>query len=140
VSRRAAIQGALLPALLEMLAETPDPDGGLLAYRRVSEALASTDWYLRVLRDEAAVVERLAVLLGTSKLVPDLVVRAPEVLRLLGDPDKLAGRDTAEVATSLRQAVNRQAYLGNAVAAAGRCAATSCCGSRRPTCWGSRTC
>ncbi|GAB3453995.1 bifunctional [glutamine synthetase] adenylyltransferase/[glutamine synthetase]-adenylyl-L-tyrosine phosphorylase [Actinophytocola sediminis] len=118
VSRRAAIQGALLPALLEMLAETPDPDGGLLAYRRVSEALASTEWYLRVLRDEAAVVERLAALLGTSKLVPDLIVRAPEVLRLLGDPDKLAGRDTDEVATSLRQAVNRQAYLGNAVAAA----------------------
>ncbi|MPZ81637.1 MAG: bifunctional [glutamine synthetase] adenylyltransferase/[glutamine synthetase]-adenylyl-L-tyrosine phosphorylase [Actinophytocola sp.] len=118
VSRRAAIQRALLPALLEMLAETPDPDGGLLAYRRVSEALAATDWYLRVLRDEAAVVERLATLLGTSKLVPDLIVRAPEVLRLLGDPEQLAGRDTAEVATSLRQAVNRQGYLGNAVAAA----------------------
>jgi glutamate-ammonia-ligase adenylyltransferase len=118
VSRRAAIQRALLPALLEMLAETPDPDGGLLAYRRVSEALAGTDWYLRVLRDEAAVVERLATLLGTSRLVPDLIVRAPEVLRLLGDPEQLAGRDTAEVATSLRQAVNRQSYLGNAVAAA----------------------
>ncbi|MGH3762102.1 bifunctional [glutamine synthetase] adenylyltransferase/[glutamine synthetase]-adenylyl-L-tyrosine phosphorylase [Actinophytocola sp.] len=118
MSRRAAIQRALLPALLEMLAETPDPDGGLLAYRRVSEALASTEWYLRVLRDEAAVVERLATLLGTAKLVPDLIVRAPEVLRLLSDPEQLAGRDTAEVATSLRQAVNRQAYLGNAVAAA----------------------
>ena len=118
VSRRAAIQRTLLPALLEMLAETPDPDGGLLAYRKVSEALTTTDWYLRVLRDEAAVVERLATLLGTSRLVPDLVVRAPEVLRLLGDPDQLAGRDTAEVATSLRQAVNRQGYLGNAVAAA----------------------
>ncbi len=118
VSRRAAIQRTLLPALLEMLAETPDPDGGLLAYRRVSEALADTGWYLRVLRDEAAVVERLAALLGTSKLVPDLIVRAPEVLRLLGDPAQLAGRDTDEVATSLRQAVNRQSYLGNAVVAA----------------------
>jgi glutamate-ammonia-ligase adenylyltransferase len=118
VSRRAAIQRTLLPALLEMLAETPDPDGGLLAYRRVSEALADTGWYLRVLRDEAAVVERLATLLGTSKLVPDLIVRAPEVLRLLGDPARLAGRDTDEVATSLRQAVNRQSYLGNAVVAA----------------------
>ncbi|OLF06739.1 bifunctional [glutamine synthetase] adenylyltransferase/[glutamine synthetase]-adenylyl-L-tyrosine phosphorylase [Actinophytocola xanthii] len=118
VSRRAAIQGTLLPALLEMLAETPDPDGGLLAYRRVSEALSGIDWYLRVLRDEAAVVERLAVLLGTSKLVPDLIMRAPEVLRQLGDPEKLAGRDPADVVTSMRQAVNRQAYLGNAVAAA----------------------
>ena len=118
VSRRAAIQRTLLPALLDMLAETPDPDGGLLAYRKVSEALTGTDWYLRVLRDEAAVVERLATLLGTSKLVPELLPRAPEVLRLLADPDQLAGRDTDEVAESLRQAVNRQSYLGNAVAAA----------------------
>ncbi|HEV2778676.1 MAG TPA: bifunctional [glutamine synthetase] adenylyltransferase/[glutamine synthetase]-adenylyl-L-tyrosine phosphorylase [Actinophytocola sp.] len=117
VSRRAAIQTALLPVLLDLLADTPDPDGGLLAYRRVSEGLAATPWYLRVLRDEAAVVERLATLLGTSKLVPDLIVRAPEVLRLLGDPAALAGRDPEEVARSLREAVNRHGYLGNAVAA-----------------------
>ncbi|KAA2262859.1 bifunctional [glutamine synthetase] adenylyltransferase/[glutamine synthetase]-adenylyl-L-tyrosine phosphorylase [Solihabitans fulvus] len=118
VSRRAAIQGALLPVLLDLLAETPDPDGGLLAYRRVSEALAETPWYLRLLRDEGAVVERLATLLGTSKLVPDLLVRAPEVLRLLADTPALVGRDPAEVATSLRSAVGRQRDLGRAVAAA----------------------
>lgn len=118
VSRRAAIQTALLPVLLALLADTPDPDGGLLAYRRVSEALAETPWYLRVLRDEAAVVERLATLLGTARLVPELVVRAPEVLRLLGDPDALAGRDPSEVAASLRLAVRRQSYVGNAVASA----------------------
>ncbi|TDV35413.1 bifunctional [glutamine synthetase] adenylyltransferase/[glutamine synthetase]-adenylyl-L-tyrosine phosphorylase [Actinophytocola oryzae] len=118
VSRRAAIQSALLPALLDMFANTPDPDGGLLAYRKVSEALATTPWYLRVLRDEPAVVERLARLLGTSKLVPELMVRAPEVLQLLGDQDKLAGRDPDEAARSLRQAVNRHGYLPNAVTAA----------------------
>jgi glutamate-ammonia-ligase adenylyltransferase len=118
VSRRAAIQSALLPALLDLFANTPDPDGGLLAYRRVSEALAATPWYLRVLRDEGAVVERLAQLLGTSKMVPELLARAPEVLQLLGDVDKLAGRDPDEVARSLRQAVNRHGYLPNAVTAA----------------------
>ncbi|HEU5469062.1 MAG TPA: bifunctional [glutamine synthetase] adenylyltransferase/[glutamine synthetase]-adenylyl-L-tyrosine phosphorylase [Actinophytocola sp.] len=118
VSRRAAIQTALLPVILDLLADTPDPDGGLLAYRRVSEALTSVEWYLRVLRDEAAVVERLARMLGTAKLIPDLIIRAPEVLRLLGDPEALAGRDPDEVARSLRSAVNRQGYLGNAVAAA----------------------
>ena len=118
VSRRAAIQSALLPALLDMFANTPDPDGGLLAYRRVSEALAATPWYLRVLRDEPAVVERLARLLGASKLVPELMSRAPEVLQLLGDADELAGRDPEEAARSLRQAVNRHGYLPNAVTAA----------------------
>ncbi|WP_436494137.1 bifunctional [glutamine synthetase] adenylyltransferase/[glutamine synthetase]-adenylyl-L-tyrosine phosphorylase [Actinokineospora sp. HUAS TT18] len=118
VSRRAAIQTALLPVLLDLLGATADPDGGLLAYRKVSEALAATPWYLRVLRDEGAVAERLARLLGTSKLVPDLIVRAPEVLRLLADPKALSDRDPTEVATSLRNAVNRHSYLGNAVAAA----------------------
>ncbi|WP_020667920.1 bifunctional [glutamine synthetase] adenylyltransferase/[glutamine synthetase]-adenylyl-L-tyrosine phosphorylase [Amycolatopsis nigrescens] len=118
VSRRASIQQALLPVLLDLFADTPDPDGGLLSYRKVSEALEQTPWYLRVLRDEGAVVERLAYLLGTSKLVPDLLVRAPEVLQLLGDPARLAGRSPAEVATSLRAAVRRQPGLNAAVTAA----------------------
>ncbi|MEU0795995.1 bifunctional [glutamine synthetase] adenylyltransferase/[glutamine synthetase]-adenylyl-L-tyrosine phosphorylase [Amycolatopsis sp. NPDC005961] len=118
VSRRAAIQQALLPVLLDLLADTPDPDGGLLSYRKVSEALEDTPWYLRVLRDEGTVVENLAALLGTSRLVPDLLVRAPEVLRLLGDPARLLGRTPAEVAKSLRAAVRRQPGLNAAVAAA----------------------
>jgi glutamate-ammonia-ligase adenylyltransferase len=118
VSRRASIQNALLPVLLDLFADTADPDGGLLAYRKVSEALEETPWYLRVLRDEGAVVERLAFLLGTSKLVPDLLVRAPEVLQLLGDPPRLAGRDPAEVAKSWRATVRRQPGFQAAVAAA----------------------
>lgn len=107
VARRAAIQTALLPVLLDFLGDTPDPDGGLASYRRVSEALAGTPWYLRLLRDEGAVAERLMTLLGTSKMVPDLLVRAPEVLRLLARPDDLAGRDPAEVARSLRETAAR---------------------------------
>ncbi|OLT46577.1 bifunctional glutamine-synthetase adenylyltransferase/deadenyltransferase [Saccharomonospora sp. CUA-673] len=118
VSRRAAIQQTLLPVLLDLLADTPEPDGGLLAYRRVSEALAETPWYLRVLRDEAEVAENLATLLGTSRLVPDLLVRAPEVLRMLGDADRLCGRDPAETATSLRAAARRQPGMNAAVATA----------------------
>ncbi|MCA1282770.1 bifunctional [glutamine synthetase] adenylyltransferase/[glutamine synthetase]-adenylyl-L-tyrosine phosphorylase [Saccharopolyspora sp. 7B] len=118
VSRRAHIQGALLPMLLDLLANTPDPDGGLLAYRKVSEALAETPWYLRLLRDEGVVAERLAQLLGTSKLVPELLVRAPEVLRLLSDTPALAERDPREVATSLRSAVARHSEPSRAVSAA----------------------
>ena len=67
VSRRARIQGALLPVLLDLFAGTPDPDGGLLSYRKVSEALAETPWYLRLLRDEGAVVERLAAALTSRE-------------------------------------------------------------------------
>ncbi len=118
VSRRAAIQQTLLPVLLDRFADTPDPDGGLLAYRKVSEALAETPWYLRVLRDEGAVVENLAILLGTSKLIPDLLVRAPEVLQSLGNAAELTGKDPDEVAISLRKAVARHTFLHQAVATA----------------------
>ncbi len=112
VSRAASIQQTLLPVLLDELSRSPDPDRGLLAYRRVSEALATTPWYLRLLRDEGLVAQRLMRLLGTSALVPDLLVRAPEVLRLLAAPvagqaDELT-KDPAEVAASLLATVARQ--------------------------------
>ena len=41
--------------MLGWFADAPDPDGGLLAFRRVSDALGTTHWYLRLLRDEGAV-------------------------------------------------------------------------------------
>lgn len=118
VSRRAAIQQTLLPVLLDLLADTPDPDRGLLAYRRVSEELAETPWYLRVLRDEGAVVENLATMLGTSKFVPDLLVRAPEILQQLGNTQELAGKDPSEVAVALRKAVSRYSSLRQAITTA----------------------
>ena len=116
VSRRAAIQTTLLPVLLGLLADTPDPDGGLLAYRRLSEALATTPWYLRLLRDEGAVVERLAKLLGTSKLIPDLMVRAPETLQLLAKPEQLGAKEPAPAETLLAT-VSRHPDVRGAVAA-----------------------
>ena len=54
-ARRGQIQAVLLPTLLEWLADTPDPDAGLLNYRRLSEATVDQTWFLRTLRDEGAV-------------------------------------------------------------------------------------
>ncbi|WP_261568491.1 bifunctional [glutamine synthetase] adenylyltransferase/[glutamine synthetase]-adenylyl-L-tyrosine phosphorylase [Frankia gtarii] len=83
VSRTAAIQRHLLPTLLPTLADAPDPDAGLLAYRRVSEALGRAPWYLRLLRDSAGAADRLARVLTSSRYVADLMTRAPESVRLL---------------------------------------------------------
>ncbi|MHA6798973.1 bifunctional [glutamine synthetase] adenylyltransferase/[glutamine synthetase]-adenylyl-L-tyrosine phosphorylase [Bounagaea algeriensis] len=118
VSRRASIQGTLLPMLLDLFARTPDPDGALLEYRKVSEALAETSWYLRLLRDEGAVAQRLAHLLGISRFVPELLARAPEVLRLLVDTWDFSERDPAEIAESLHATVARYQEPERAVAAA----------------------
>ncbi|MEO7125964.1 MAG: bifunctional [glutamine synthetase] adenylyltransferase/[glutamine synthetase]-adenylyl-L-tyrosine phosphorylase [Nakamurella sp.] len=111
LSRRAAIQRTLLPVLLGTFADSPDPDRGLLGYRTVSDALAETPWYLRLLRDEGLVAQRLARLLGTSRLVADLIERAPEVLRLLARTADLVGPDpvarAAEVAGVLAARADR---------------------------------
>ncbi|MDP3894599.1 bifunctional [glutamine synthetase] adenylyltransferase/[glutamine synthetase]-adenylyl-L-tyrosine phosphorylase [Nocardioides sp.] len=84
VSRTASIQRTLLPAMLEWFADAPDPDAGLFGFRRISEALGATPWYLRLLRDEGMVAERLARLLATSRYATDLLEREPEGVRLLG--------------------------------------------------------
>jgi len=89
VSRTAAIQRQLLPVLLSEFADAPVPDRALLAYRQVSEALSGTPWYLRLLRDEGPVAQRLAYLLGQSRYITDLLVRDPEALRLLAGDDEL---------------------------------------------------
>jgi glutamate-ammonia-ligase adenylyltransferase len=96
VSRTAAIQRQLLPALLSEFADAPEPDRGLLAYRQVSEKVGNTPWYLRLLRDEGPVALRLARLLALSRYVTELLVHDPEALRLLADDTELVPR-TAEI-------------------------------------------
>jgi len=108
VSRRAAVQRALLPVILSDLAEAPDPDAGLLAYRQVSDALGSTPWFLRLLRDEGAVASRLAAVLGTSRYVANLLVRAPEALQMLADDEQLKPRRRAEIEVVMATAARRQ--------------------------------
>lgn len=84
VSRRAALQKQLLPILLDWLAEGVDPDAGLLAFRRVSEALGTTHWYLGMLRDSNAAAERLCHMLSNSRLIADLLEVSPESVAWLG--------------------------------------------------------
>ncbi|MDP9166482.1 MAG: bifunctional [glutamine synthetase] adenylyltransferase/[glutamine synthetase]-adenylyl-L-tyrosine phosphorylase, partial [Actinomycetota bacterium] len=83
--RRGRVQQVLLPTLLDWLSDTPDPDAGLLAYRRLSDELAEQRWFLASLRDEGAVAKRLMHVLGTSAFVPELLMRAPEVIRQYAD-------------------------------------------------------
>nr|MCH9733993.1 bifunctional [glutamine synthetase] adenylyltransferase/[glutamine synthetase]-adenylyl-L-tyrosine phosphorylase [Actinomycetes bacterium] len=83
--RRGRVQRVLLPTLLDWLSDTPDPDAGLLAYRRISDELADQRWFLAMLRDEGAVAERLMHVLGTSAYLPELLMWAPDVIQLYAD-------------------------------------------------------
>ncbi|MER6283787.1 bifunctional [glutamine synthetase] adenylyltransferase/[glutamine synthetase]-adenylyl-L-tyrosine phosphorylase [Streptomyces sviceus] len=109
VTRKAAIQRTLLPVLLGWFAESADPDAGLLNFRKVSDALGKTPWYLRLLRDEGAAAENLARVLSAGRLAPDLLMRAPEAVALLGDGDGggLARRERAGLEQEILAAVGR---------------------------------
>ncbi|WP_066943745.1 bifunctional [glutamine synthetase] adenylyltransferase/[glutamine synthetase]-adenylyl-L-tyrosine phosphorylase [Streptomyces lushanensis] len=118
VSRKAAIQRTLLPVLLGWFADSADPDAGLLGFRKVSDALGKTPWYLRLLRDEGAAAENLARVLSAGRLAPDLLLRAPEAVAILGDPEGLAPRGRDHLEQEILAAVGRADTAEGAVAAA----------------------
>ena len=85
VTRTSNIQRTLLPAMLEWFAEAPDPDAGLFGFRRISESLGRSPWYLKTLRDEGEVAQRLARLLATSRYATSLLESEPQGVRMLGE-------------------------------------------------------
>ncbi|WP_284226019.1 bifunctional [glutamine synthetase] adenylyltransferase/[glutamine synthetase]-adenylyl-L-tyrosine phosphorylase [Mycobacterium antarcticum] len=119
--RRGRVQQVLLPTLLDWLSDTPDPDAGLLAYRRISEALADQRWFLASLRDEGAVAKRLMRVLGISAFVPELLMRAPEVILQYADGPagpKLLEVEPDGLAKALVASAGRQDEPLRAIAAA----------------------
>ena len=117
VTRQAGIQRQLLPAMLGWFAEAPSPDAGLFAFRQVSEALGSTPWYLRALRDEGAMAERLAKILASSRYAVSLLTRAPQTVQMLAQESQLRPRPLAEVRNEMLAAARRQASSTAAVEA-----------------------
>ncbi|MFK0131128.1 bifunctional [glutamine synthetase] adenylyltransferase/[glutamine synthetase]-adenylyl-L-tyrosine phosphorylase [Streptomyces rubiginosohelvolus] len=116
VTRKAAIQRTLLPVLLGWFADSADPDAGLLGFRKVSDALGKTPWYLRLLRDEGAAAENLARVLSAGRLAPDLLMRAPEAVAILGDPEGLTPRTREHLEQEVLAAVGRAGDAESAVA------------------------
>lgn len=126
-SRTAQIQRNLLPVLLQWIASGTDPDYGLLAFRRVSEANRDTPWYLRLLRDGAEAAERLCRVLSSSRFAAELLESIPEAVAwlerdallrpvpletLLEEMRALASRrDSAAAAATALRAVHRREVL-----------------------------
>jgi len=83
MTRRAEILRQLLPALLGWIAEGPNPDAGLLAFRQVAEALGTTPFFLRALRDEGQMAQNLARVLSASRYAASLLQRSPASVEIL---------------------------------------------------------
>lgn len=107
VSRRATIQRHLLPVMLQWFSQGADPDYGLLAFRRLSDNLGSTYWFLRMLRDSSGAAERLTRVLSGSRFVGELLETIPESVAWLEDEDDLRPRPLAALEAEARAVLAR---------------------------------
>ncbi|KFF60785.1 glutamine-synthetase [Cryobacterium sp. MLB-32] len=107
VSRRATIQRHLLPVMLQWFSQGADPDYGLLAFRRLSDNLGSTYWFLRMLRDSSGAAERLTRVLSGSRYVGELLEKIPEAVAWLENEEDLRPRPLSALLDETRAVLAR---------------------------------
>ncbi|MBC3185162.1 bifunctional [glutamine synthetase] adenylyltransferase/[glutamine synthetase]-adenylyl-L-tyrosine phosphorylase [Corynebacterium sp. zg-331] len=120
-SRKSKIQAMLLPTLMDWLSQTADPDAGLLNYRKLSDAAYERSWFLRLLRDEGVVGQRLMAILGSSPYTADLIISSPDFVKVLGDGasgPKILDKAPGTVSSSLVAAAGRHRDPDKAIAIA----------------------
>jgi glutamate-ammonia-ligase adenylyltransferase len=122
VSRRAQIQRNLLPVMLGWFAEGSDPDLGLLNFRRLSDDLGETYWFLRMLRDSSGAAHRLTHVLSSSRFVGVLFERIPEAAAWLENDGELRPRSLADLLEETAATVARHSDDVDAAALALRTA------------------
>lgn len=89
-SRRTKLLRVLTPAVLRWLASSPLPDEGLFAFLRLGESLGDRLDVLGSLRDNPAGLATLARVLGSGRVLGELLEHVPEEVQTIADPRGLA--------------------------------------------------
>jgi glutamate-ammonia-ligase adenylyltransferase len=84
-SRRARTFKVLTPALLRWLASAPMPDEGLFSFLRLGEALGNRVDLLGGLRDNPPALALLAGVLGSGRILGDVLTHVPEEIASLAE-------------------------------------------------------
>ena len=114
LSRRAAIQKQLLPVLLQWFSEGTAPDAALLAFRRLSEDLGESHWYLRMLRDSSGAAQDMTRVLANSRLATELFERIPEAAAWFERDEDLVPLTVGELATEVEAIIERHESIDTA--------------------------
>ncbi|GAA1352484.1 bifunctional [glutamine synthetase] adenylyltransferase/[glutamine synthetase]-adenylyl-L-tyrosine phosphorylase [Arthrobacter koreensis] len=115
ISRRAALQRQLLPVLLGWLGDGVDPDAGLLGFRRLSESLGDSHWFLGMIRDSSAAGERLCQILTSSRFISELLEVSPESTAWLGTDKDLQPSSFDSLWQEMRAKMSRHPRPAEAV-------------------------
>lgn len=117
ISRKTTIQRHLMPVMLRWFADGTDPDYALVAFRRISERLGDTPWFLRMLRDSSGAAERLTRVLSLSRYVGELMEWIPESVAWLDSPDALRPRSSDALDAEARAIQSRHNAIDPAMRA-----------------------
>ncbi|MBN9152751.1 MAG: bifunctional [glutamine synthetase] adenylyltransferase/[glutamine synthetase]-adenylyl-L-tyrosine phosphorylase [Microbacterium sp.] len=115
LSRKATIQRHLMPIMIRWFADGADPDYGLLAFRRISERLGDTPWFLRMLRDSSAAAESLTRVLSGSRYIGELMEWIPESAAWLDDDELLRPRSGVSLQQEARAIQTRHQTIADAM-------------------------
>lgn len=108
LTRRSRLMQQFLPLILGWLADSPDPDGGLLALRNLASSDQGERELVRSFRESPETARRLCTVLGTSQRLGEGLGRNPDVLIELGDDGALGTRrDRAELLDAVRGQTRR---------------------------------
>lgn len=110
VSRAAMVQKQVLPALLDWFSRGVDPDAGLLAFRRLSESLSTSTWYVKMLRDSGVAAKSMAYVLSLSSFATELLLRNPSAVSWLDDQTRLQLQEPEDIEARLRGIVDRYGH------------------------------
>lgn len=98
LSRRSRVMLQALPLMLDWLSQSPDPDLGLGQLRLLLAHTPDHGALVTLLQNNPVAGERLCMLLGTGRLLGDLIDRIPEFIPRLADDarlDDIRGRQGA---------------------------------------------
>lgn len=107
-SRSSTILRNLLPVLLGWLGDGADPDQGLIAFRRITEASSDLPWYLRLLRDGSDAAPRLMRVLSSSRFASDLLEAQPEATAWLDNTEELQPRSLVVIEKEMQALAKRR--------------------------------
>ncbi len=109
LNRQSRLMQQLLPLLLDWLSAAPDPDLGLLVLRNMIDDRTRSQVLVETFRDSPDAAQRLCLVLGTSRLLGDILTRNPDLVARLPYPDKLRTRDVPELVGTAHAAVDARA-------------------------------
>ncbi len=96
LSRRSRAMQQMLPLMLDWLSLSPDPDLGLMQLRLLLANTPDHSQLVTMLLNDPNAGERLSMLLGTARLIGDLIDRIPEFIPRLREEaliDDIRSRD-----------------------------------------------